>query len=85
MSFFVIVHSIMIVCYVGMTYFIWRGWKDNQLEKKFNTALRNSAIAIVADMQKEIDKNENLVAEAKRQVAAGWCISRAKNMLTGRL
>ena len=70
MTFFVIVHSIMVVCYAGMTYFIWRGWKDNQLEKKFNTALRNSAIALVDDMQKEIDKNEKLVAKAKKQVAA---------------
>ena len=70
MSFFIIVHSIMVVCYAGMTYHIWRGWKDNQLEKKFNTALRNSAIALVDDMQKEIDKNEKLVAKAKEQVAA---------------
>ena len=69
MTFFVIVHSIMIVCYASMTYFIWRGWKDNQIKKKYNTALGNSVIALVEDMQKEIDKNEKLVAEAKRQVA----------------
>lgn len=69
MTFFVIVHSIMIVCYAGMTYHIWRGWKDNQLEKKLNIALCDSAIATVEDMQKEIDKNEKLVAEAKSQVA----------------
>ena len=77
MSFFVIVHSIMVVCYAGMTYHIWRGWKDNQLEKKFNTALRNSAIALVEDMQLEIDKNEKLVAEAKSQVAAAMAAVRA--------
>ena len=77
MSFFVIVHSIMVVCYAGMTYHIWRGWKDNQIEKKFNTALRNSAIAIVEDMQDEIDKNEKLVAEAKSQVAAAMSAVKA--------
>ena len=77
MSFFVIVHSIMVICYAGMTYYIWRGWKDNQLEKKFNTALRNSAIALVEDMQLEIDKNEKLVAEAKSQVAAAMAAVRA--------
>ena len=77
MSFFVIVHSIMIVCYASMTYFIWRGWKVNQIKKKFNTALRNSAIAIVEDMQLEIDKNEKLVAEAKRQVAAAMAAVKA--------
>lgn len=77
MSFFVIVHSIMVVCYAGMTYYIWRGWKDNQLEKKFNVALRNSAIALVEDMQLEIDKNEKLVAEAKSQVAAAMAAVRA--------
>jgi multisubunit Na+/H+ antiporter MnhC subunit len=77
MSFFVIVHSIMVVCYAGMTYHIWRGWKDNQLEKKFNVALRNSAIALVEDMQLEIDKNEKLVAEAKSQVAAAMAAVRA--------
>ena len=77
MSFFVIVHSIMVVCYAGMTYYIWRGWKDNQLERKFNTALRNSAIALVEDMQLEIDKNEKLVAEAKSQVAAAMAAVRA--------
>ena len=77
MSFFIIVHSIMVVCYAGMTYHIWRGWKDNQLEKKFNTALRNSAIALVEDMQLEIDKNEKLVAEAKSQVAAAMAAVRA--------
>lgn len=77
MSFFIIVHSIMVVCYAGMTYFIWRGWKDNQLEKKFNVALRNSAIALVEDMQLEIDKNEKLVAEAKSQVAAAMAAVRA--------
>ena len=69
MSFFVIVHSIMVVCYAGMTYYIWRGWKRNALEKKFNTALRNSAIALVEDMQDEIARNEKLVAEAKSQIA----------------
>ena len=77
MSFFVIVHSIMVICYAGMTYYIWRGWKDNQLEKKFNTARRNSAIALVEDMQLEIDKNEKLVAEAKSQVAAAMAAVRA--------
>ena len=77
MSFFVIVHSIMVVCYAGMTYYIWRGWKDNQLERKFNTALRNSAIAIVEDMQNEIDKNEKLVAKAKEQVAAAMAAVKA--------
>ena len=77
MSFFVIVHSIMVVCYAGMTYHIWRGWKDNQIEKKFNVALRNSAIALVEDMQLEIDKNEKLVAEAKSQVAAAMAAVRA--------
>jgi hypothetical protein len=69
MTFFVIVHSIMIVCYASMTYYIWRGWKRNALERKFNTALRNSAIALVEDMQDEIARNEKLVAEAKSQVA----------------
>ena len=77
MSFFIIVHSIMVVCYAGMTYHIWRGWKDNQIEKKFNVALRNSAIALVEDMQLEIDKNEKLVAEAKSQVAAAMAAVRA--------
>ena len=77
MSFFVIVHSIMVVCYAGMTYYIWRGWKDNQIEKKFNTALRNSAIALVEDIQDEIDKNEKLVAKAKAQVAAAMSAVKA--------
>ena len=77
MSFFVIVHSIMVVCYAGMTYHIWRGWKDNQIEKKFNTALRNSAIALVEDIQDEIDKNEKLVAKAKEQVAAAMSAVKA--------
>ena len=77
MSFFVIVHSIMVVCYAGMTYYIWRGWKDNQIEKKFNVALRNSAIALVEDIQDEIDKNEKLVAKAKAQVAAAMSAVRA--------
>ena len=77
MSFFVIVHSIMVVCYAGMTYHIWRGWKDNQIEKKFNTALRNSAIALVEDIQDEIDKNEKLVAKAKAQVAAAMSAVKA--------
>ena len=77
MSFFVIVHSIMVVCYAGMTYYIWRGWKDNQIEKKFNVALRNSAIALVEDIQLEIDKNEKLVAKAKAQVAAAMSAVKA--------
>lgn len=77
MTFFVIVHSIMIVCYAIMTYFIWRGWKDNQLEKKSNVALRNSVIALVEDMQKEIDKNEKLVAEAKLHVATAMSAVKA--------
>ena len=77
MSFFVIVHSIMVVCYAGMTYYIWRGWKDNQIERKFNTALRNSAIALVEDIQDEIDKNEKLVAKAKAQVAAAMSAVKA--------
>ena len=70
MSLFVFVHAAIIFCYAIALYYIRREWKDNQLEKKFNIALRNSAIALVDDMQKEIDKNEKLVAKAKEQVAA---------------
>ena len=77
MSLLVIAHTTIIVCYAFATFFLWRGWKDNQLEKKFNVALRNSAIALVEDMQEEIDKNEKLVAEAKSQVAAAMSALRA--------
>ena len=77
MSLLVIAHATIIVCYAFATFFLWRGWKDNQLEKKFNVALRNSAIALVEDMQLEIDKNEKLVAEAKSQVAAAMSALRA--------
>jgi hypothetical protein len=77
MSLLVIAHAAIIVCYLFATFFVWRGWKDNQLEKKFNVALRNSAIALVEDMQLEINKNEKLVAEAKSQVAAAMAAVRA--------
>ena len=69
MTFFVIVHSIMVVCYAGMTYFIWRGWKRNALEKKFNTAIRQSAQLLAESVEDQIKRNENLVAEAKSQIA----------------
>ena len=59
MSLLVIAHATIIVCYAFATFFIWRGWKDNQLERQFNVALRNSSIALVEDIQEEIDKNEN--------------------------
>ena len=77
MSLLVIAHATIIVCYAFATFFLWRGWKDNQLERQFNVALRNSAIALVEDMQLEIDKNEKLVAEAKSQVAAAMAALRA--------
>ncbi len=77
MSLLVIAHATIIVCYAFATFFLWRGWKDNQLEKKFNAALRNSAIALVEDIQDEIDKNEKLVAKAKAQVAAAMSAVRA--------
>jgi len=77
MSLLVIAHATIIVCYAFATFFIWRGWKDNQLEKQFNVALRNSSIALVEDIQEEIDKNEKLVAEAKSQVAAAMSALRA--------
>ena len=69
MTFFVIVHSIMVVCYAGMTYFIWRGWKRNALEKKFNTAIRESAQLLAESVEDQIARNEKLVAEAKSQIA----------------
>lgn len=69
MTFFVIVHSIMIVCYASMTYFIWRGWKRNALEKKFNTAIRQSAQLLAESVEEQIARNEKLVAEAKSQIA----------------
>ena len=69
MSFFVIVHSIMIVCYAGMTYFIWHGWKRNALERKFNTAIKESAQLLAESVEDQIKRNEKLVAEAKSQVA----------------
>jgi len=69
MTFFVIVHSIMIVCYASMTYFIWRGWKRNALEKKFNTAIRQSAQLLAESVEDQIARNEKLVAEAKSQIA----------------
>ena len=69
MTFFVIVHSIMVVCYAGMTYFIWRGWKRNALERKFNTAIRESAQLLAESVEDQIARNEKLVAEAKSQIA----------------
>ena len=77
MSLLVIAHATIIVCYAFATFFLWRGWKDNQLERQFNVALRNSSIALVEDIQDEIDKNEKLVAEAKSQVAAAMSALRA--------
>ena len=77
MSLLVIAHATIIVCYAFATFFIWRGWKDNQIERQFNVALRNSSIALVEDMQEEIDKNEKLVAEAKSQVATAMAALRA--------
>ena len=77
MTFFVIAHSTMIVCYIFISFFLWRGWKDNQLERQFNVALRNSAIAMAEDMQYQMDRNEKLVAEAKAQVAAAMAALRA--------
>ena len=77
MTFFVIAHSTMIVCYIFISFFLWRGWKDNQLERQFNVALRNSAIALAEDMQEQMDRNEKLVAEAKSQVAAAMAALRA--------
>ena len=69
MTFFVIVHSIMVVCYAGMTYFLWRGWKRNALERKFNTAIRESAQLLAESVEDQIERNEKLVAEAKSQIA----------------
>ena len=77
MTFFVIAHSTMIVCYIFISFFLWRGWKDNQLEREFNVALRNSAIAMAEDMQEQMDRNEKLVAEAKSQVAAAMAALKA--------
>jgi hypothetical protein len=59
----------MIVCYASMTYFIWRGWKRNALEKKFNTAIRQSAQLLAESVEDQIARNEKLVAEAKSQIA----------------
>ncbi len=77
MSFFVIVHSIMIVCYAGMTYFIWHGWKRNALERKFNTAIKESAQLLAESVEEQIKRNENLVAEAKSKVAAAMAAMKA--------
>ena len=77
MSLLVIAHATIIVCYAFATFFLWRGWKDNQLERQFNVALRNSAIALAEDMQEQMDRNEKLVAEAKSQVAAAMAALRA--------
>ena len=77
MSLLVIAHATIIVCYAFATFFIWRGWKDNQLERQFNVALRNSAIALAEDVQEQMDRNEKLVAEAKSQVAAAMAALRA--------
>ena len=77
MSLLVIAHATIIVCYAFATFFLWRGWKDNQLERQFNVALRNSAIALAEDVQEQMDRNEKLVAEAKSQVAAAMTALRA--------
>jgi hypothetical protein len=77
MSLLVIAHATIIVCYAFATFFLWRGWKDNQLERQFNVALRNSAIALAENVQEQIDRNEKLVAEAKSQVAAAMAALRA--------
>lgn len=77
MTFFVIAHSTMILCYIFISFFLWRGWKDNQLEKQFNVALRNSAIAMAEDAHAQIDRNEKLVAEAKREVSMAMAAMQA--------
>jgi hypothetical protein len=67
----------MVVCYAGMTYFIWRGWKRNALERKFNTAIRESAQLLAESVEDQIARNEKLVAEAKSKVAAAMAAMKA--------
>ena len=69
MSLLMIAHGLTIICYVVLAYFVWRGWKNNQLERQFNAALYDSALALAREVQVHIDKNEKLVAEAKNHVA----------------
>jgi hypothetical protein len=84
MTLFIVAHSTMILCYVFISFFIWRGWKENQLEKQFNVALRNSAIALAEDAQAQIDRNEKLVAEAKKQVSMAMAAMQADMSYTAR-
>lgn len=77
MSLLAAAHGVIILCYIIASYFIWRGWNNNRLEKKFNTALRDSAIAIADNMLEEVARNEKLVAEAKSQVAAAMAAVKA--------
>ena len=68
MSLLTIVHGLIIVCYVVLAYLVRRGWKNNQLERQFNTALYDSALSLAKEVQVHISKNEKLVAEAKGHV-----------------
>ena len=68
MSLIMTTHGLAIISYVVLAYLIRRGWKKNQLEKQFNTALYDSAIALAKEVQVHVDKNEKLVAEAKGHV-----------------
>ena len=56
MSLLTIVHGLIIVCYVVLAYLVWRGWKNNQLERQFNTALYDSALSLAKEVQVHISK-----------------------------
>jgi hypothetical protein len=68
MSLLMIAHGLTVICYLVLAYLIRRGWKNNQLERQFNAALYESAIALAKEVQVHVDKNEKLVAEAKGHV-----------------
>ena len=48
---------------------LWRQHKINQFEKKMNATLKEATKILVSEAQTAVQRNEKLVAEAKRQVS----------------
>ena len=54
--------------YIAASFWLYQRWKDNQLEKQYNSAMRNHLSNFAMGVQRDIEENEKLIAKAMENV-----------------
>jgi len=68
MSLLTTFHAAILIVYFLIAIWLFKRWKDNQIEKHFNAVMRKSLNKFATEVRSNIENNEKIVADAMQSV-----------------